>query len=87
MTITKFKERNQITIPQEVVKMLDLKPEELLSVDVVDNYIKLTPVSVEPKYTPEELSGIDRIVEAEKGKGKTFKAGKEFSNYIKKITK
>lgn len=38
-------------------------------------------------YTPQELKAIERLVEREKGKAKVFRAGKEFSRYIKRITK
>lgn len=87
MTITKLKAKNQITLPSAIVKRLRLKPEELFAVDIEGNYIKLIPVQVEPRYTAEELKAIDRIVEKEKGKAKSYKAGKEFSAYIKKLTK
>lgn len=87
MTITKLKSKNQLTIPQEIVKRLHLRPDELFAVDVKDNFIKLTPVEIEPRYTQEELSAIDNIVAKEKAKAKTLKPGKEFSGYIKKITK
>lgn len=87
MTITKLKAKNQITLPSAIVKRLHLKPEELFAVDIEDNYIKLIPVEVEPRYTAEEIKAIRRIVEKEKGKAKSFKAGKEFSAYIKKLTK
>jgi hypothetical protein len=69
------------------VKRLHLKLDELFAVDVEGNFIKLIPVKVEPRYTAEELKAIDRIVENEKGKAKVLKPGKEFSRYIKKITK
>jgi AbrB family looped-hinge helix DNA binding protein len=87
MTITKLKAKNQITIPSAIVKRLGLKPEELFAVDIEDNYIKLIPVKVEPKYTAEELKAVRRIVEKEKRHAKVFHTEKEFSNYIKKITK
>jgi len=87
MTITKLKAKNQITIPSAIVKRLHLKLDELFAVDVEGNFIKLIPVKVEPRYTAEELKAIDRIVENEKGKVKVLKPGKEFSRYIKKITK
>ncbi len=87
MTITKLKAKNQITIPSAIVKRLHLKLDELFAVDVEGNFIKLIPVKVEPRYTKEELNAIDRIVENEKGKAKVLKPGKEFSRYIKKITK
>jgi len=87
MTITKLKAKNQITIPSAIVKRLRLKPEELFAVDIQDNFIKLIPVEVEPRYTAEELKAIDHVVAQEKGKAKEMKPGKELSRYIKKITK
>ena len=86
MTITKLKAKNQVTLPNSIVKRLHLKVDELFAVDVEKNYIKLTPVEVEPRYTPEELSAIDAIVAKEKGKAKALKPGKEFSGHIKKMT-
>ena len=87
MTITKLKAKNQLTLPAAVIKRLGLKPNEFFSVDVEKNYIKLIPVTLEPKYTPHELESIDRIVEKEKGTGKSLKPGKEFSHYLKKLAK
>ncbi len=87
MTITMLKAKNQVTLPSAIVKRLRLKPRELFSVDVKDNYIKLVPVELNPRYTSEELKAIDAIVDKEKNKGKVMKAGKEFSDYIKNMTK
>ncbi|MDP2939130.1 MAG: hypothetical protein Q8O13_03490 [Candidatus Omnitrophota bacterium] len=87
MTITKLKAKNQLTIPQEIVKRLHLRPDELFAVDVEENYIKLIPVEIEPRYTSEELTAIDNLVSQEKSEGKSIKPGKEFSRYIKKISK
>ena len=87
MTITKLKTKNQLTIPSEIVKKLHLKVNELFAVELQENYIKLTPVDIEPRYTDEELSKIDRQVEKEKSRGKTVRSGKEFSEYIRKITR
>jgi antitoxin component of MazEF toxin-antitoxin module len=87
MTITKLKAKNQITLPNAIVRRLHLRPQELFAVDIEDNYIKLIPVEVEPRYTAAELKAIDRLVEKEKPKGKVFKAGKEFSTYIKKLAR
>lgn len=87
MTFAKLKAKNQITIPNVIVKRLRLKLHELFAVDVQDNFIKLIPVEVKPRYTTEELKAIDTIVKKEKGHAKRFKAGKEFSSYVKKLTK
>ena len=87
MTITKLKAKNQLTIPNNIIKRLGLKPDEFFAVDIEENYIKLIPVTLEPRYTPQELAAIDHIVEREKPKGKTFKPGKEFSEYLNKFAK
>ncbi len=87
MTITKLKAKNQITLPSAIVKRLHLKPEELFTVDIQDNFIKLMPVEIEPRYTAEELKAIDHLVAQGKGKAREVKPGKEFSRYIKKTTK
>ncbi len=87
MTITKLKAKNQLTIPIAIVKRLHLGPDALFAIDVEDNFIKLIPVKVEPRYTIEELKAIDHITEEERGKAKILKPGKEFSDYIKKIAK
>ena len=85
MTLTKLKAKNQLTIPKSILERLNLGPEKLFSLDVEKNCVKLTPVEIDPCYTPEELSAIDRIVEREKEKAKRVKAGKEFSEYIQKL--
>jgi len=87
MTITKLKAKNQLTIPNEIVKRLHLKIDELFAVGIEDNYIKLTPVKVEPRYTTEDLKALDHIVGNEKSKARVVRPGKEFSRYIKKVTK
>ena len=85
MTITKLKAKNQLTIPSSIIKRLGLKPHELFAIDVAKGCITLTPVTVEPRYSTEELQAIDAIIEQEKPKAKIFKPGKDFSNYLKKV--
>jgi bifunctional DNA-binding transcriptional regulator/antitoxin component of YhaV-PrlF toxin-antitoxin module len=85
MTIIRLKAKNQITIPTALAKRLGLKLHEFLAIDVEDNFIKLIPVHVEPKYTQEDLKAIDHIVTKEKPTAKAIKPGKEFSNYLQKI--
>jgi len=82
MTITKLKTKNQLTIPQEIVSKLHMKINELFTVEIKDNYIKLTPVDIEPKYTASEIAAMNQLAESQKGKGKLFKPGKEFTKYI-----
>lgn len=84
MTLAKLKAKNQLTIPSEVVKKLHLRKNELFAVEVEKNFIKLTPVEVEPRYTPEELNAIDQIVNQEKSKAKKLKPRKkEVKKYLR----
>ena len=85
MTITRLKEKSQITLPKSIVERLHLKKDELFEVGVEKNYIILIPVEVKPKYTAEELENINKIIKKDKRKAKTVKTGKEFSRYINNI--
>lgn len=85
MTVTRLKAKNQITLPQRLVKRLNLKKGELFAIDIESNYLKLTPVEVTPKYSAKDLKKIDRIVKKEKSKAKSLKSGKEFEKYITSI--
>lgn len=87
VNVTRLKVKNQITIPQVIVNLLKLHQDELFTVEVEKNYIKLTPVEIKPRYTAAELKAVDRIVEREKSQKKTKKSGKEFSHYTKRIGK
>lgn len=87
MIITRMKAKNQLTIPSQIVKRMKLRPDELFSIDVRDNFIKLTPVEIESKYSVEDLETINKIVKEQKNKAKIVKPGKAFSRYIKKINK
>ena len=87
MIITKLKAKNQLTIPASIVKRMQLKPNELFSVDIERNYIKLVPVEMEPRYTAEELAGVKAIAHKEIKRAKTFKTKKELCAYARKIAK
>ncbi|MFH0796351.1 MAG: hypothetical protein V2A65_04755 [Candidatus Omnitrophota bacterium] len=43
-------------------------------------------MDVEPRFGPVELEAIDQIVAKEKLQARPLKPGKEFNDYIKKIT-
>ena len=81
MILTKLKAKNQITLPKEIIGRFDFRKNELFQVEAEDNYIKLIPVDIEPRYSPGELEAIDKIVEQEKGRAKTLKAGNKFSSH------
>ena len=85
MLLRRIKSKNQLTIPNELMKKLDLTLNDIVEFSLEDDFIKVTPVQVEPRYTPEELKAMDDIVEEEKKAGKRLKAGKKFDEYIRKI--
>lgn len=86
MTLTKLKEKNQVTIPVAMVKKLGLRNNTLLEVDIEENYIKLMPVVTVPLiYSEPELEKIDAIVQKEKKSARKLKSGKSFSNYINNL--
>jgi len=85
MIITRLKEKNQITLPKKIVERLRLKKDELFEVKIEKNYVVLIPVELKPKYTPQELEKINKLIAKEKKRAKTIKAGKEFSSYINNI--
>jgi hypothetical protein len=86
MTIARLKHKNQLTLPAGIMKRLGAVPNDIFQVDVVENYIKLTPVRIEPKHNQAEADFIEKVFEAEKAMGKPLTPGKEFSNYVKKLT-
>lgn len=66
---------------------MKLHQNEMFSVEIEKNYIKLTPMAVIPKYSQKELAAIERIVEKERKKGKRFKAGSDFDKYVRNLSK
>jgi hypothetical protein len=85
MTMTRLKAKNQVTLPAAIIRRLGLKPNELFAVDVEANYLKLTPVKLEPKYSAQELETVDRIVEREKPKAKVFAGVKALKGHLRSI--
>lgn len=43
-------------------------------------------METEPRYAPEELRAIDRLVEKEKVGAKKMRPGKQFLDYVNKVT-
>ena len=61
--------RNDLHLPAEVLRRLNLSQERILKAELKGNALILIPVDLEPRYAPEELEGLDRIHEDEKKKG------------------
>lgn len=68
MPIVKMTIHNDIHLPEEVVKRLNIGDERTLWVMVKNNMVILTPVDVEPRYSNEALDGLEKMVKKEKDK-------------------
>lgn len=70
MTVTlKVNARNDIHLPSDVLKALNLGVEKIIKVELKGNCLLLTPADLEPRYSFEELEGLDKLHEEEKKKG------------------
>lgn len=70
MTITlKINARNDLHLPAELLRALNLGKERMVKGEVCGNTLVLVPVDLEPRYSQEELEGLDRLHEDEKKKG------------------
>ena len=65
----KINSRNDLHLPADILRYLNLGKEKILKVDVKKNSLILIPVDLEPRYSQEELEGLDRIHADEKKKG------------------
>ena len=87
MILAKLKAKNQLTLPQTVVERLHLGPGGFFQLDVRGNCVLLIPVTIEPRWGADDLVAIDELVEMQKTKAKPIRPGKDFSKYIKRLTK
>ena len=63
--------RNDLHLPSEVLRRLNLGEHRVVKAEVKGNALILIPVDLEPRYSPEELEGLDRLHEDQRKKGWT----------------
>ena len=63
--------RNDLHLPAELLRHLNLGTERVVKAEVRGNSLILIPVDLEPRYSSDELAGLDRLHEDEKKKGWT----------------
>ena len=62
MTVTlKVNARNDVHLPAKVLKQLNLGTARLVKAELRKNMLVLIPADLEPRYTQEELEGLDRF--------------------------
>ncbi len=70
MAVTlKVNARNDLHLPADVLRRLNLGKERLVKAEIRGNSLIVFPVDIEPRYSHEELAGLDRLHEDEKNKG------------------
>lgn len=70
MTVTlKVNARNDLHLPSELLRRLNLGPARLVKVEQRHNALLLVPVDLEPRYAQEELEGLDRLHEDQRKAG------------------
>jgi AbrB family looped-hinge helix DNA binding protein len=86
--LTKIRERSQITLPNDIVKKLDLKTGDNLEITTEEDRIIIKPVLVIDRsqswFWTEEWQKKERDVEEEIKQGKINKA-KDVEDLIKKL--
>lgn len=85
MTLTlKINARNDVHLPVEVLRLLNLGAERIIKAQIQGNCLVLTPVDLEPRYSREELESLDSLHEDEKKKGWIpLKSGKDVEDLLK----
>ena len=70
MTVTlKVNARNDLHLPADVLERLNLGADRLVKAEMKNSMLILMPVDLEPRYTSEELAGLDQLHDDEKKKG------------------
>ena len=85
MTYTlKVNTRNDIHLPTDVLKNLNLGADKILRAEIQGNKLIIIPVDLEPRYSSEELEGLDRLHQDEKKKGWVrLKSDKDIDSLMK----
>ena len=86
MTVTlKINARNDIHLPAEVLRSLNLGEHRIVKAEVRGNVLVIVPVDLEARYSREELEGLDELHKNEKKKGfKHLKSEKDINDLLKK---
>ena len=72
MVTLKVNARNDVHLPTELLRRLNLGAERVVKAELKGHTLVLVPVDLEPRYSPKELEGLDRLHEDEKKKGWTY---------------
>jgi len=75
--------RNDLHLPAGLLRRLNLGSERVVKAEVKGNSLVLIPVDLEPRYSAEELAGLDRLHADQKKKGwRTLKTPADIDRLI-----
>lgn len=80
--------QGQVTIPKKFLRRIGFDLEsDYFDIELKDDTIVLKPVTIEPKYTKEELDKIERLFKDPKNKGKIYSSTKEALKALRRMIK
>ena len=62
----KINARNDVHLPSDLLEHLNLGGDRIVKVEQRGNALLLVPVDLEPRYSKEELEGLDRLHQDQK---------------------
>lgn len=84
MNLVKIKDKYQITIPEYIRKRMHCEVGELLNVSLHGDEIVLKPMTVEEKYSENELNTLERIFKSPHNRSRIMSAD-EFKKHQEKL--
>ena len=80
----KVNARNDLHLTTEILKVLNLGEGRIVKAELKNNCLVLIPVDLDPRYSHEELDGLDKIHSSEKKKGwSKLSSSKDIDNLLK----
>lgn len=84
MNLVKIKDKYQITLPEKIREKLHCEVGELLSVTLHKTEIVLKPVTIEEKYSEEDIDALERLFKHPRNRGRVMSAD-EFKKRQEKL--
>lgn len=83
-TVVKINSRNDVHLPKEVLRAVNLSEDRFVCVETKGNAIVLIPVDIEPRYSQDVLEGMERLFQREKDKAVEVKSEEDIRALFKK---
>lgn len=78
--------QGQITLPKEFLKRIGFDPKsDYFDIELKNDTIVLKPVTMEAKFTEEELRKIEKLFKDPKNKGKVYSSSKDGLRALRRI--